>query len=160
MKKNWIKIVIFICVLIIAGIVGYFSKEIFSKKLDYKLMTTNEAIEFKVIDYKNIFYNYKDFSSFISDHKISTDLSKYYKKFFNNYNLIVISYDTNSFCGNIKLKNVSHLFKTAFIDYTISTKNVYDKNNLCTLDTSKNRIDYYSVDKSITKFYTTIKKKN
>lgn len=160
MNKSLIKIIIFICILVITGIIGYYSKEIFSRKLDYKLKTTSESVEFKIIDYKNIYTDYKSFNSFIKNHEISTDLSKYDEKFFNNYNLIVISYDTNSFCGNIKLKNVSHIFKTAFIDYTISTKDVYDENNLCTLDTSKNRIDYFSVDKNITKFYTTMKKKN
>ena len=160
MKKRWIKIIVFICILLLTFIIGYYSKELFSRKLDYKLKTTNEAVEFKIMDYKEIFDNDKDFNKFVKKYKISTDVSKYDKKFFNNYNLIVISYDTNSFCGNIKLKKVTHLFKTAFIDYTISTKDVYDENKLCILDTSKNRIDYYSVNKNITKVYTTIKKKN
>ena len=158
--KRFIKIIVFIFLLILSFILGYFSKEIFGTKLNYKLMTTSEEVEFKIIDYKEIFDNYKEFDHFTKKYNITSDVSRYDKKFFKNYNLIVVSYDTNSFCGNIKLKKVSHLFKTAFIDYTISTKNVYDKNNLCTIDTTKNRIDYYSVGKNITKVYTTIKKKN
>ena len=158
--KKIIKILIFILLLIIAFIIGYFSKEIFGKKLDYKLRTTNESVQLKIIDYKELFNNYKDYKNFVSKYNISSDLNKYDKKFFNNHNLIIVCYDTNAFCGTIKLKKVTHLFKTAFIDYTISTDGVYDEKNNCLLDTTKNRIDYFTVDKNITKVYTTIKKKN
>ena len=158
--NKFVKLIVFIFLLIIAFILGYFSKEIFGTKLNYKLKTTSEEVEFKIIDYKDIFDDYDEFNTFTKKYNITSDLSRYDKKFFNNYNLIVVSYDTNSFCGNIKVKKVEHLFKTAFIDYTISTKNVYDENSNCILDTNKNRIDYYSVSKNITKVYTTIKKKN
>ncbi len=160
MKKRIILIIVFLCLLVIAWFLGYYAKELFSRKLNYKLMTTNEAIEFKIIDYKEIFDNYKDFNNFVKKYDIKSNISKYDEKFFKNYNLIVVSYDSNSFCGNIKLNKVSYIFKTAFIDYTISTKNMYDENNDCILDTTKNRIDYYSVSKNINKIYTTMKKKN
>ena len=162
MKKKtiFIKIVLFICILIITWLLGYYAKDIFSRKLNYKLKTTSEKVKFNTIDYTKLFDNYKNFNSFTKKYNITNNISKYDEKFFKNYNLIVVSFDSYSFCGNIKINKVSHLFKTAYIDYSISTKNVYDENNLCTLDTTKNRIDYFTVNKNITKVYTNMKKKN